>query len=270
MYVFVSFFFVCLCVFLIIFLLFFFLGYVLLLVCLLIYCVVNHWLRMKHIYFYLIVTIFFEMFYVACWSLYFLNYDGNCLNELADALTPIIYPLLICFVIRSDSIFWRTIYITLQNTTRMSKILKKSKHGNQLRKQLMIQSNKYNSCNNNGNLRNNNNDNGTNSSLLGNSLRNLYKFGSKNDPNEMNYNNSKQGINNNGAISPLIDFLSMKVEIIDFAKLQTATFPIGHGSTALVFPAIYNNKLVAVKAFVVDELTLDVCVFFVSQLFNKH
>ena len=68
---------------------------------------------------------------------------------IGDDLYPILYPLLIIYVIKKDSIFWRNIYITLSNTTRMSKILKNSKHGKELKKQLLIQSSKYNSLSKN-------------------------------------------------------------------------------------------------------------------------
>ncbi len=66
--------------------------------------------------------------------------------------------------------------------------------------------------------------------------------------------------------TPIADFLSMRVKIIDFGDLHTGTQPIAHGSTAFVYPAIYKNQTpVAVKTFIADELTLEG----ISHFFRK-
>ncbi|ETO25795.1 hypothetical protein RFI_11343 [Reticulomyxa filosa] len=73
----------------------------------------------------------------------------------------------------------------------------------------------------------------------------------------------------------LTDYLSTKVPIIDFADIETDFEPIGKGSTAFVYPAWYRKtRHVAVKTFVLDELTLEgVATFFRESLLSvelKH
>ena len=112
--------------------------YFTLLLCILWYCCCHHWLRMKNIYILLICTLFLELLYIISWSMIRVGYDGYCLNDIGDLLEIVIFPLLIIYIIRADSYFWRTIFATLSASTRLRKNVGRNPQSRQFSAQCMV------------------------------------------------------------------------------------------------------------------------------------
>eukprot|EP01083_Nonionella_stella_P104690 300423_1 len=101
--------------------------YCVLLIFIMCYCCCNHWLRMRNLYFLLIYILVIQSLYIIAGTMNYLHRDGHCLNDIGDLLQIILFPVLIIYIIRADSYFWRTIFQTISESTRINKVFGRNK-----------------------------------------------------------------------------------------------------------------------------------------------
>eukprot|EP01084_Bolivina_argentea_P159624 277987_1 len=176
--------------------------------------------RNKILYLYILFISLMDIILLIAFMLLMFHIDGFCFVIIDEYLYRILFPIVVYFTIKRDSEFWAKILFKFQLSSKSS-----------IQRQ---------------------------STVSGNSIECHSINKSQNSDIDIIFGNSDHSERRPSHYEPLIDALSMDVNIINFKHLHEISDPIAVGSTAMVSKATLFGKIVAVKIFILDELSMDI------------